>query len=1070
MIAVVTFFEKNQQPGEQSGLQAPVSFQPLSSGVSAFEHCTNQLSESRVKHIYFATDIYKKEIEDSATYQKLCLTSPCSILEAQNDEEVWRTVFLNTVPELDEEDLLWLRGDLVIPFPILQELARRNMSRCITVYPEARPGGTQPKMPLPGILNGSAFVSEDPGGITGVQAFFIKSGDRKQLEEFYKEDSDTWELQADGILLDQCLSARCSVPVLSETGEALSESLMVVEAMEKPVAIKSAIQICDADFDADIYVRTEELSDDSRKSLYAYILSQTFFTLLSRDRSQYEETLLSYLGTVFFGNNLTDRSLLQGVKLASTLKKLRGKTTLDHMEAAMGEILKMPVHFAGTCLGGMMFLWIGKNSKKIYPYSDRKIIAESASELLVMLNVKNCEEVFSLAATALAGAGFASALHQLKRVKNQIWPAVKNEDQLSDTGIDRKEGPVLSENLRSTIVPLTKTVFDDMVAIAEKEKSLLLFAEQELSFVTGTFTTKADVSVSQIARMAWQDRVKEKVGKVQKALLLKVLAFCRQKGLDCWLKTDQNSLDDGFLFDKECCCLLMKPWDVDTLIAELPAFLTGKEELCTDITPFPSVFADVFLYRKNTELISRWNVDANEMPRQIGIAIQRLFPAGKQYILNHRKSLRLTKILAARQGYCLPLMDIHYVRVKEGLLWTCPVTELAEKRRGLLSLSPDSRRHWKKACFWDESSDAPAALGAENTGTVLLDDRELPYVLANKYPDENIWYKVKLDSGEEYILSDAKEQYHFSDSPLLLLKLPYWFVKSKIRSLKESLREWIADKQLKEKLRYIKAQCKRLVFSMFGILCRFGLCIPEFRRALKAYRNKYAGQRCFLIGNGPSLQVSDLELLKNEITFGCNFIHKIYFQTDWRPTFHCLSDSGTVRSGGWDIVSNLSEDKTTMIIRDFTFNKMPIKPKNVLIAPSVSMDDYYVSKDFLAYHYVSHATVMAMMVEAAMYMGFSKIYLLGVDATTSSDKGGNFTANYFTPEQRKLLDKIKNRAIKDYDVNKRRAEIAERQQMVYQLLRQSAEQRGINIYNATRGGALEVFERVNLDDVVNIST
>lgn len=1071
MIAAVTFFKKNQISGEKAGLQEPVSFQLLSYGITAFEHYMNQLSELYVKHIYFATDIYKKEIENSAAYQKLCLASRCSILQVQSDEEAWRNIFLNTVPELDEEDLLWLRGDLVIPFPILQELALGNMNRCIMVYPEARPGGTQPKMPLSGILNGSAFVAQETGGIAGVQAFFIKSEVRKQLKELYEDDPDTWEFQADDILLEPCLSARCSVPILSETDETLSESLMVVEAMEKPVEIKPAIQICEPDFDADIYVRTEELSDESRKSLYAYILSQTFFTLLSRDRSQYEETLLSHLATVFFqDNNLTDRSLLQGARVASALKKLRGKTTLDYMEAAMGEILKMPVNFAGACLGGMIFLWTGKNSKKIYPYSDRKIIAESTSELLVILGVKNCEEVFSLAAVALAGAGFASVLHQLKGVKNQIWPAVKKEGRLTDKGVGRTEESALPEDLRNTVLPLTKTVFDDMVAIAEKEKSLFHFAERELSFVDGTFPTMVNVSVSQIARRAWQDRVREMVGRVQKALLLKVLAFCRQKGLDCWLKTNQGSLDDDSLFDKACCCVLMKPWDVDTLTAELPAFLTGNEAFCTDVTPFPSIFADVFLYRKNTELISRWNLDANEMPRQIGIAIQKLFPAGKQYALNHKKALRLTKILAARQGYCLSLMDIHYVRVKEGLLWTCPKTRLAEERRDLLSLPTDSRQHWKKACFWDENSDVPAALGTENTGTKFLDGQELPYVLANKYLNENIWYKVKLGIGEEYVLADAEAQYHFSDSPVLLLKLPYWFAKSKIYILKESLREWIADQQLKEKLRYIKAQCKCLVFAMFGILSRFGLCIPEFRRTLKAYRNKYAGQRCFLIGNGPSLQASDLELLKNEITFGCNYIHKIYFQTDWRPTFHCLSDSSTVRMGGWDIVSNLAEDKTTMIIRDFTFDKMPIKPKNVLVAPSVSMDDYYVSKDFLAFHYISHATVMSMMVEAAMYMGFSEIYLLGVDATTSSDKGGNFTANYFTPEQRKKLDAIKKKVIKDYDVNKRRAEIADRQQIVYQLLRQSAEERGIHIYNATRGGALEVFERVNLDDVVNIST
>ena len=36
----------------------------------------------------------------------------------------------------------------------------------------------------------------------------------------------------------------------------------------------------------------------------------------------------------------------------------------------------------------------------------------------------------------------------------------------------------------------------------------------------------------------------------------------------------------------------------------------------------------------------------------------------------------------------------------------------------------------------------------------------------------------------------------------------------------------------------------------------------------------------------------------------------------------------------------------------------------------------------------------------------------------------------------------------------------------YGKLKEYAEQRGIKIYNATRGGYLEVFERVNLDDLL----
>ena len=36
-------------------------------------------------------------------------------------------------------------------------------------------------------------------------------------------------------------------------------------------------------------------------------------------------------------------------------------------------------------------------------------------------------------------------------------------------------------------------------------------------------------------------------------------------------------------------------------------------------------------------------------------------------------------------------------------------------------------------------------------------------------------------------------------------------------------------------------------------------------KLLKEFKNKYINERCFIIGNGPSLNVEDLEKLKNEI-------------------------------------------------------------------------------------------------------------------------------------------------------------------------------------------------------------
>ena len=47
----------------------------------------------------------------------------------------------------------------------------------------------------------------------------------------------------------------------------------------------------------------------------------------------------------------------------------------------------------------------------------------------------------------------------------------------------------------------------------------------------------------------------------------------------------------------------------------------------------------------------------------------------------------------------------------------------------------------------------------------------------------------------------------------------------------------------------------------------------------KEFENKYAGKRCFILGNGPSLKDEDLSVLKDEYVFTVNqFARKENFE------------------------------------------------------------------------------------------------------------------------------------------------------------------------------------------------
>ena len=47
---------------------------------------------------------------------------------------------------------------------------------------------------------------------------------------------------------------------------------------------------------------------------------------------------------------------------------------------------------------------------------------------------------------------------------------------------------------------------------------------------------------------------------------------------------------------------------------------------------------------------------------------------------------------------------------------------------------------------------------------------------------------------------------------------------------------------------------------------------------LRTLKDSHQGQRCFIMGNGPSLAKTDLSKLKNEFTFGMNRIYLAFPQ------------------------------------------------------------------------------------------------------------------------------------------------------------------------------------------------
>ena len=224
---------------------------------------------------------------------------------------------------------------------------------------------------------------------------------------------------------------------------------------------------------------------------------------------------------------------------------------------------------------------------------------------------------------------------------------------------------------------------------------------------------------------------------------------------------------------------------------------------------------------------------------------------------------------------------------------------------------------------------------------------------------------------------------------------------------------------------------------------------------LLQYKNKHLSERCFIIGNGPSLTAVDLDKLKNEICFGSHCVYEIFDKTDWRPTYYCAQDLKLIKQIKDDISEKIKNTKFIGTVKSHIYPD--IKEANYI---NLVCEEFYpelpnFSEDISKGVYEGF-TVTYMAIQIAVYMGFKEIVLLGVDHNYSMTMMPDGTV-------------AKQQDIDDYfSKNDRNLNIPQlyKTTLAYQVAKKYADEHGIKIYNATRGGKLEVFERVDFDTIV----
>lgn len=231
-----------------------------------------------------------------------------------------------------------------------------------------------------------------------------------------------------------------------------------------------------------------------------------------------------------------------------------------------------------------------------------------------------------------------------------------------------------------------------------------------------------------------------------------------------------------------------------------------------------------------------------------------------------------------------------------------------------------------------------------------------------------------------------------------------------------------------------------------------GLIDKNFTPLLEL-KGKYKGKRCFIVCTGPSLTIDDLEMLKGEFVFGMNSTAMILDKTTWRPDFFGIQDAAVYEKIR-EVVDNAGNGK--IFVPD-SFKKHYEYHPEWIYFPTCSaynlFECYWLKKYFAWFSKNCYARVYTgfsisySLVQLAFYLGFQEIYLLGADCSYSVGGKNHFAEHGHNPG--------------NFDIS------TQRLLTVYGYLRKYADKYGLKIYNATRGGKLEAFERVNLEDVIS---
>lgn len=223
---------------------------------------------------------------------------------------------------------------------------------------------------------------------------------------------------------------------------------------------------------------------------------------------------------------------------------------------------------------------------------------------------------------------------------------------------------------------------------------------------------------------------------------------------------------------------------------------------------------------------------------------------------------------------------------------------------------------------------------------------------------------------------------------------------------------------------------------------------------LSRFRNLHNGEDCFIIGNGPSLNNLDLSLLENHHCFGLNKIYLIFNRVNLNLSYHVSVNPLVIEQSRAEF-----ERLECPSFLSYRAAKHIIRPRKNIYFIFTGAGAFLFREDAARIMYEGH-TVTYVALQLAYFMGFERVFIIGVDHDFTTSGSPNETQlctgsdpNHFDPAY-----------FKDQHWQLPDLEAAE---LSYRAANFFFHRNGRQVFDATANGKLQIFPKLSYKEALS---